>query len=228
MGKLRRIISSFFRQPVAFDTKLSTKPISSKFGMDRGVPIDRYYIEDFLNKYRSLITGNVLEIAESTYSKKFGEKVDKYEILHYDNSNKNATIVGDLTNIESLPENKVNCFICTQTLNFIYNPQDAIKGAYKLIKPGGVFLCTVSGISQISRYDMDRWGDYWRFTDLSIRKLTEAVFGKDNVEITIYGNVLAATAFLQGLSVDDLPDSTLLNDVDADYQVTLGIRAIKR
>jgi hypothetical protein len=34
------------------------------------------------------------------------------------------------------------------------------------LKPGGVLLATVSGISQISRYDMYRWGDYWRFTTL--------------------------------------------------------------
>ena len=228
MGKLRRIVSSFFRRPVAFDTKLSTKPISNKFGMDRGTPIDRYFIEDFLKQNKSLITGYALEISESTYSKKFGHDIEKYEVLHYDDSNKKATIVGDLTKVSSLPENKVDCFICTQTLNFIYEVQEAIKGAYKLLKPNGVFLCTVSGISQISRYDMDRWGDYWRFTDLSVKKLMGFVFGEDNVEVITYGNALAATAFLQGLSVDDLPNISLLDETDPDYQVTIGIRAVKK
>lgn len=74
---------------------------------------------------------------------------------------------------------------------------------------------------------MDRWGDYWRFTDLSIRKLMEAVFKKENIEITTYGNVLAATAFLQGLAIEDLPDKTILDKYDPDYQITIGIRAVK-
>jgi hypothetical protein len=203
------------------------EPISRLFGFDRGTPIDRYYIDKFLTENQKDIKGNILEIAENTYSKKFGQNVSSYEILHFDDSNKNATIIGDLTKPETLPEQKIDCFICTQTLNFIFDLQKAIFGCYKLLKMGGVLLSTVSGISQISRYDMDRWGDFWRFTDLSIRKLFETVFPKDNITITTYGNVLSATAFLQGLSVEDLPKKKLLDKHDIDYQITIGIRTIK-
>ena len=73
---------------------------------------------------------------------------------------------------------------------------------------------------------MDRWGDYWRFTDLSIRKLMESVFGEGNVEIVTFGNALAATAFLQGLAIDDLPDTSLLDKKDLDYQITIGIKVL--
>jgi len=132
-----------------------------------------------------------------------------------------------LTKPETLPKERIDCFICTQTLNFIFDVPKAIEGSYKVLKQGGVLLCTVSGISQISRYDMDRWGDYWRFTDLSIRKLMESVFGEGHVEIVTFGNALAATAFLQGLAVDDLPDTFLLDKKDQDYQITIGIKATK-
>ena len=221
MGKLRRCISSFFRKPVNFNDELRTEPISRKFGFDR------YYINSFLKQNQSLITGSVLEIAESTYSKQFGHDISSYEVLHYDDSNKKATIVGDLTKPETLPRERIDCFICTQTLNFIFDVPKAIEGSYKVLKQGGTLLCTVSGISQISRYDMDRWGDYWRFTDLSIRKLMESVFGEGNVEIVTFGNALAATAFLQGLAIDDLPDTSLLDKKDLDYQITIGIKATK-
>lgn len=153
--------------------------------------------------------------------------ISSYEVLHYDDSNKKATIVGDLTKPETLPRERIDCFICTQTLNFIFDVPKAIEGSYKVLKQGGTLLCTVSGISQISRYDMDRWGDYWRFTDLSIRKLMESVFGEGNVEIVTFGNALAATAFLQGLAIDDLPDTSLLDKKDLDYQITIGIKATK-
>lgn len=227
MGKIRRIVGSLFRHPIDFSDQLRTEPISRKFGFDRGCPIDRYYIDSFLKQNQNLITGSVLEIAESTYSKRFGHDISSYEVLHYDDSNKKATIVGDLTKPETLPKERIDCFICTQTLNFIFDVSKAIEGSYKVLKQGGTLLCTVSGISQISRYDMDRWGDYWRFTDLSIRKLMESVFGEGNVEIVTFGNALAATAFLQGLAIDDLPDTSLLDKKDLDYQITIGIKATK-
>ena len=227
MGKIRRIVGSLFRRPIDFSDQLRTEPISRKFGFDRGCPIDRYYIDSFLKQNQNLITGSVLEIAESTYSKQFGHDIAAYEVLHYDDSNKKATIVGDLTKPETLPKERIDCFICTQTLNFIFDVPKAIEGSYKVLKQGGTLLCTVSGISQISRYDMDRWGDYWRFTDLSIRKLMESVFGEGNVEIVTFGNALAATAFLQGLAIDDLPDTSLLDKKDLDYQITIGIKATK-
>jgi hypothetical protein len=228
MGKLRRFVSSFFRKPILFDDFTSIEPVSRTFGLDRGIPIDRYYIESFLKENSRFIQGNVLEIAENTYSKRFGSNITSYEILHYDDSNKKATIIGDLTKPETLPENKIDCFICTQTLNFIFDVQKAIEGSNKLLKQGGCFLGTVSGISQISRYDMDRWGDYWRFTDLSVLLLMESVFGKGNVDIVTFGNSLAATAFLKGLAIDDIPNAEILDVKDKDYQVTIGIRAIKK
>lgn len=141
MGKLRRCISSFFRKPVNFNDELRTEPISRKFGFDRGCPIDRYYINSFLKQNQSLITGSVLEIAESTYSKQFGHDISSYEVLHYDDSNKKATIVGDLTKPETLPRERIDCFICTQTLNFIFDVPKAIEGSYKVLNKVG--LCCV-------------------------------------------------------------------------------------
>jgi len=202
-------------------------PHSSIFGLDRGTPIDRLYIERFMESHQADICGNVLEIAESTYSKKFGQNVKTFQILHFDTSTKEATLVGDLSEPVSLPANICDAFICTQTLNFIYDIKSAIVGCHKLLSDGGVFLGTVAGLSQISRYDMDKWGDYWRFTDLSIKKMFEEVFGKGKVEVQVYGNALAATAFIQGLAVEEIPNINKLMQVDQNYQLIIGIRAVK-
>jgi hypothetical protein len=215
------------KNPVIFNDFKSTKPISDQFGFERGTPIDRYYIEQFLKGNCKYVSGSVLEISESHYTKKYGGKnVTCCEVLHIDNSNKNATIIGDLTRIETLPKEQVDCFICTQTFNFIFDIQKAIEGAYYVLKSDGVLLATVAGISQISRYDMDRWGDYWRFTSASLKQLFEPVFSKE-VQITALGNVLAAVAFLQGIAVEDLPNPTLLDCIDRDYPLILGIVAKK-
>lgn len=212
---------------VVFNDFSITKPVSTLFGYDRGTPIDRYYIEKFLAGKSQLLRGRVLEIGDSSYSRRFGgNNVTAFEVLHPASRNKTATIVGDLTDFTTLPEAAIDCFICTQTFNFIFDVQKAVQGAHHLLKPGGVLLATVGGISQISRYDMDRWGDYWRFTTASIDRLFRPVF-TECVEIECYGNVLAATAFLQGIVVEDLPDPALLDDRDEDYQLVIAIVARK-
>jgi hypothetical protein len=93
------------------------------------------------------------------------------------------------------------------------------------LKPGGVLLATVPGISQISQYDMERWGDYWRFTSLSARRLIEEA-GSMEVTVRTYGNVLAAIAFLHGLAADELREKEL-NYSDPDYELLIAIRAVK-
>ncbi len=200
-------------------------PVSRVFGLDRGTPIDRYYIENFLKKESGHIHGTVVEIAESTYSRKFGKAVDRYEVLHT-RSGKGVTLVGDLTRPDDLPAGLADCFICTQTFNFIYDLEPAVRGAFCLLKPGGVLLVTLAGISQISRYDMERWGDFWRFTTLSAKKLFAGEFGEDQVEVCSYGNVLAAIALLEGIALEEMTPAEL-DHQDEDYQVLLTVKAIK-
>jgi len=212
---------------VNFGSLKTLKPVSRVFAYDRGTPIDRIYMEDFLINNKKLIKGTVLEIADSVYSKKYGNNIDNYEVLYTTADNQKATIIGDLTDITTLPENKIDCFICTQTLNFIYDFQKAIQGIYHLLKRNGCVLATVSGISQISRYDMDRWGDYWRFTNLSMEKAFGDIFGKENVDVDFYGNVFTSTAFIQGISAEELTTDELFFK-DEDYQLTITIKAIKR
>ena len=201
-------------------------PVSRYFGEDRGTPIDRYYINGFLTAQRHLINGAVLEIADDKYSRMYGANVSKYEVLHINGDNPKATIIGDLTKQETLPEGTIDCFICTQTFNFIYDFSGAIQGAYKLLKPGGYLLATIAGPCQISRYDMDRWGDYWRFTTLSAQRKFEAVFGPENVEIDYHGNCLAAISLVRGIAAEEISPEQL-DEKDPDYQVIITIVARK-
>jgi hypothetical protein len=215
-------------KPVNWRNLRSVHPVSQIFGLERGTPIDRYYIESFLKENDKHIKGTVLEIAESTYSKRFGgSKVTMFEVLHYTAENQQATIIGDLTNQQSLPSNKIDCFICTQTFQFIYDFKIAIQGAYHMLKEDGILLATLAGISQISRYDMDRWGDYWRFTTLSAMKSFGEVFGEDNVAVSSYGNVLSTVAFLEGITAEELSTKEL-DHKDENYQMLITIVATKK
>src|SRR5919107_1015834 len=64
-----------YRPPVSqvsFGSLRRLTPISRQFGYDRGQPIDRYYIENFLNRQASDIQGRVLEIKDPFYTSKYG------------------------------------------------------------------------------------------------------------------------------------------------------------
>ena len=203
-------------------------PISRVWGFDRGLPVDRYYIERFLAAHAGDIQGHVLEIGDNTYTRKFGaSRVVKSDILHPVEDNPRATIIADLTRGENIPSKHFDCIICTQTLMFIFDVHKAIHTIHRVLKPGGVLLMTLAGVShQISREDMERWGDYWRFTSLSARRLCESVFPSANVIVETHGNVLAAIAFLHGLAREELSQKEL-DTKDPDYEVLITARAVK-
>lgn len=220
---MRRLIRK--KVQVVFNDLCRSEPVSRRFGCDRGTPVDRHYIEQFLAEKAELIRGRVLEVGDSRYTRRFGgEHVTGIDVLHRAPVGGEVTLIGDLTDLSTLPEGQFDCFICTQTFNFVYDVRSAVLGAHHLLRPGGVLLATVAGISQISRYDMDRWGDYWRFTNASARKLFGTAFG-GGVEVRPFGNLVAALALLQGVAVEDLPDRSLLGPEDEDYQLIIAVAA---
>src|SRR5713226_3846647 len=212
---------------VRFGSLRRVTPVSREFGLDRGQSIDRYYIEAFLSRYAADIRGRVLEIGDNSYTRKFGDgRVTHSDVLYLNPGNPKATLVGDLANAQHIPADSFDCIIFTQTLQFIYELRAAVDHLHRILKPGGKLLATLPGISQISRYDMDRWGDFWRFTSLSARRLFEESFPAGNVTVQAYGNVLTAVAFLEGLALEELKQEEL-DQLDRDYELLITLRAVK-
>lgn len=202
-------------------------PVSRDFGFDRGSPVDRYYIERFLEEHAVDVHGYVLEIGDREYTLRYGgDLVTHSDVLHARLGNPQATLVGDLCTGKNIPQDRYDCIILTQVLPFLWDFEAAIGTVRDALRPGGVLLATVPGISQISRYDANQWGDYWRFTSLSAKRLFEKAFGEASVDITVHGNVLAATAFLHGVAAQELRPEEL-NYRDPDYEMTIAIRATK-
>jgi len=203
------------------------EPVSDNWGFDRGLPIDRYYIESFLRYHAGDIHGRTLEFSNNAYTVRFGgDRVKKSDVLDYQPGNTSATLVANLSEDNDLPGNTFDCIICTQTLPFIYELRPAIATLHRILKPGGVLLVSLPGISRISPQDMDRTGDYWRFTDAAARRLFSEYFIDEQLNISVYGNVLAATGFLQGLASQELGRDEL-NHRDDNFQVLITVRAVK-
>ncbi len=211
---------------VQFGNLRRVTPISRVFGYDRGLPVDRYYIEGFLARNLSDVRGHALEVGDNTYTRRFGgDRVTRSDVVHVTEGNPNATIVADMSRADNIRSNTFDCIIFTQTLHFIYDVRAAVQTLNRVLKPGGVALVTFPGISQI---DYNEWREYWlwSFTALSARKLFAEAFPAANVGIETHGNVLAATAFLQGLAAEELTQEEL-DYRDLSYPVIITVRAVK-
>lgn len=211
-------------RPARLGTLRRTAPLSRDFGYDRGTPVDRYYIERFLFAHRRHVRGIVLEVKESTYTDRFGSGVIKKDVLDVDPGNPLATVVTDLAVADSIPDATYDCFILTQTLQFIYDARSAISHARRILKPGGALLVTVPVVSPI--VDDDHLTDYWRFTVSSCTQLFEEAFGSEAIQVCPHGNVLSAIAFLVGMAQEELTRDEL-EPSDSGYAVLISVRALK-
>jgi peptidoglycan/xylan/chitin deacetylase (PgdA/CDA1 family)/glycosyltransferase involved in cell wall biosynthesis/SAM-dependent methyltransferase len=222
-----RELRSFGHDRVEFGDLRRTVPISPVWGMDRGGPLDRYYIHSFLGRHRADVHGRVLEVKDPGYARMFGDdRVDVVDVVDVDADNEQATIVVDLARADAIPSDSYDCFILTQTLGLIYHAASAVAHACRVLKPGGVLLCTVPASGRISYEAQGLDGDYWRFTEAAVRRMFAEVFSPDAFEITGFGNVLACSGFLYGLAPAELSPAEL-DAVDPFFPVVYGIRAVK-
>jgi hypothetical protein len=199
------------------------KFISNDFGYGRGIPVDRYYIHKFFLDEARFVTGSCLEFGDTTYIDKYGKEVTKKTTFNYSSEplSLDNNLAGDITKLNTLPEDVFDCIVSVNVLNFIYDLPAAVLGLKKMIKPSGKILLTLAGVSShISRYDMDRWGDYWRLTDkATIKLLEDAGFTIEAKQV--YGNPYSCTAQMNGFSSEELVQSKLFPS-HPDYQLIIS------
>ncbi len=199
---------------------LPPQPLSRRFGLDRGRPIDRVYIERFLERHAGDLRGRGVEIYEPTYLERFGvDRLAAIDVLDVDPAATRATIHGDLA---ALPAGAFDCFVCTQTLSAIGDPLTALRHAHAALAPGGVLLLTVPGIS----HDIpgERFPDHLRYTSHGLRALAEQVFAAP--EVAAHGNVQAAAAFLYGLAEHEVDPAIFAHD-DPAYELVVTMRGVR-
>ena len=214
------------RGTVRFGSFRRLTPISPIFAIDRGLPIERYYIEQFLDQHRDDVRGVAMEFGDTFYLDKFGDdRVTKKEVFSYVEA-EGATVVGDLTGEVAPTVPPLDCIVCTQTIQMIFDIELSVRRLSDMLEPGGVLLLTTHGTSKIGRHlDTDGWAEYWHLTQQAVRTLFERNFD-GVVEVEAYGNVLAATSALHGLAASELTPEEL-DFKDRDFDVIIGARAVR-
>jgi SAM-dependent methyltransferase len=146
------------------------------------------------------------------------------DILHVDDSNPTATIIGDLGSGGLHPLETYDCIIFSQTLQYVFDVGEALQEIRRALRPGGVALLTVPGVAPISP-DEWRHSFYWRFTANSLERLLVTAFNPANVTVSPYGNLYAATAFLHSAAAEELRKKKL-QPVMPDYAIVIAGRAV--
>jgi SAM-dependent methyltransferase len=210
---------------VRFGSLRRTVPFSRDWGYDRGTPIDRVYIDEFLARHADDVRGACLEVMNADYTDRFGgARVSRRDVLDINPANALATIVADLGEADSLPVQRFDCVIFTQTLHLIPDMPVALANVWEAIAPGGVLLLTVPALG---RHDTRKGfhHDRWRVTKTGLEWLL-AGLPDARADTTTYGNVLSCTAFLYGLAAEELRPEEL-HVTDPEFPLIVATRVHK-
>jgi SAM-dependent methyltransferase len=212
--------------PVRWGNLRRTQPFSLRYGYDRGRPVDRVYVDRFIHQHRADIAGSTIELLDGFYARLHGgSSLTSLEVLDIDRGNKSATLIADLGIPDSLPEERYDCFILTQTLHLVQDTQAALLNCWRSLKPGGVLLITIPSLAPLDRhYGPDT--DYWRPTPKGLEDTLKRVLGVD-AKVQAYGNLLTCVATMFGLSSEELRAKEI-DQVDPHYPVVTGARLVKR
>ena len=149
-GALRAWLRRVGRSP-DWGTFRRLEPLSRAFGGDRGTPIDRHYILEFLSRHADDVRGRTLEVGDPTYTRRFGaDQVTRSDVLHATAGNPTATLVGDLASGEGVPRDSFDCLLLTQVYSCVFDLPAAVLNSHQALREGGVLLATLPGLTQIS------------------------------------------------------------------------------
>lgn len=201
-----------------------TAPLSRESALDRGLPVDRFYIAEFLQEHARDVQGDVMEMSRSGYTRTYGgARVRSVAVVDIDTDNVQATLHCDLCERGSLPREAFDCIIFTQTLHLLIDLDVALENLWGALRPGGVLLMTVPALSCCNPIE----SDYWRFTPLGLEALLVRTLPADaEIATNGRGNSVAAAAQIVAASVEDL-GARHLHDFDAAYPVVVEARVAK-
>lgn len=199
-----------------------TRPFSERFGFERGTPVDRYYLTRFLDRHRSRITGDVLEIQETGYTRRYGHHLGDVHSIDI-NPRFAPTYVCDLArSTDVIPNDRYDCFLMPNTLCFLRDLDACLRHALRVVRPGGLILATAPCFVPL----IPDGPDYWRLSADGWREIVSRVWPDCDVEIQSEGNCLTATAAMHGLAFEELTPAEL--DVkDPRYPVLVTVACRK-
>ena len=179
------------------------EPFSARAGFDRGTPVDRRYLEAWLERHAAEVRGCVLEVRDRRYTRRFGgDDVTESVVVDIHERNPSATLIADIGERNSLPAGRFDCIVLTQTLQLIPDVDAALANVSQALAPGGTAFVTVETITG-SAFN-EGVPDLWRWTPAGLEVTLARACPELEATVEGFGTLTAAIAFLHGLAAEEL------------------------
>jgi SAM-dependent methyltransferase len=198
------LLSAYRRQALPrWGNLRRTRPFSETWGFERGTPVDRMYMERFLERHAGDVRGEALEVMNADYLHRYGgSRITRAHVVDIDPDNPLATIVADLSEPGSLPADSFDVVVLTQTLQLVPDVRAALENVWTSMRPGGVLLVSVPTITPVDR--TSRGFDRWRFTVDGLRTVISQACPGAEIDAEAFGNASAGVAFLMGITMEEM------------------------
>lgn len=208
-ARLRKVLQNVFASVFRWCWRHKLLPISSDFGWSRGTPVGRYYVNKFVAEKAARLGGTILEFGESRYKACF-KTVHCYQVIDVF-PGPSVDYVCDIHDVSSVPEHHFDVIVCTQVLEHVERPVDALRQLHKLLKQDGHLICTVPFLAHIHYVPTD----FYRFSIDAICSALE-IAGFEVLEARNSGNALVTLGSLLGFCAEDF-DEKEMSVVDGIY-----------
>ncbi|MDQ1295432.1 MAG: hypothetical protein QG608_3317 [Actinomycetota bacterium] len=182
---------------------LPRTPVSPFYGYDRGTPVDRVHIEEFLCSHADLVTGHCAEIKDNSYTVRYGHGVTRSTVIDVDADNTCATLHADLNQVGTLPPGTFDCLLLTHTLQLLETPITALTNCVQSLTATGALLITTPTVGRLSLQTPD--SDYWRLPPAGLARILRDLPSPTTSIVTGRGDLRACLAMLLGYAQEDLP-----------------------
>lgn len=118
--------------------------------------------------------GPVIDLGSGGYSNYYKPHfgTEKYVRLDLEAQPNNGTdIIADILDMPQIPSDNYGVVLLCETLEHVNNPFKAFKEAARILRPGGLFICTTVACWTEHKHPKD----YWRFLPDGLRYLCETV-----------------------------------------------------
>jgi SAM-dependent methyltransferase len=195
-------------------------PFSHRFGFDRGAPVDRYYLQQFVAAIGPKVRGRCLEIGGTLVNRGvYKLEVDEFRTLDLPHSGVADDLMGDAADPDVFAADSWDSILAFHVLEHCPDPFAVVHNIHRWLTPGGHAFIVVPCAQRMHNFP----GDYWRFMPDGLRVLFKEFA---EAHVSAYGNPLTVVSSFLGLSHTELPPEDM-DFVHPDYPVISCVVARK-
>jgi hypothetical protein len=194
--------------------------ICKGFGFSRGTPVDRYYLNRFVEEIRERVAGKTVELGGVSTNATWYRWSHVTSFTAVDvRPGPGVDLVGDIHDPGLLPPDSADAVIAFNVLEHCAQPWVVVDNMRSWLRTGGHAFCMVPGAQRIHQMPSDFWRPmpgavHWMFRAFSDHQVRQ------------YGNPTSVIASYMGIAAEEL-SAEELDATHPDYPAAICVTARK-